>query len=102
MSKQRLIDANTFFGPDGRFATSGCVGYCEACHHWSKEGCRVILEAPTVDAVAVVHGKWHIDKSFMPFICTCSECGAVYDIDGAFEWHYCPICGAKMDGEKHD
>ena len=57
----------------------------------------VIRSMPTVDAVEVVHGRWSIDKSFMPFVCTCSECGAVYDIDGAFDWHYCPMCGAKMD-----
>lgn len=53
---------------------------------------------PAVDAVPVIHGHWDIDKSFMPFISTCSECGAVYDIDGAFEWNFCPNCGAKMDG----
>jgi rubrerythrin len=44
------------------------------------------------------HGHWIIDKSFMPFISTCSECGATYDIDGAFDWKFCPICGARMDG----
>ena len=53
---------------------------------------------PAVDAVPVIHGHWDIDKSFMPFISTCSECGAVYDIDGAFEWNFCPNCGAQMDG----
>lgn len=44
------------------------------------------------------HGHWIIDKSFMPFISTCSECGAIYDVDGAFEWKFCPICGTRMDG----
>lgn len=51
---------------------------------------------PRVDAVEVVHGRWDIDRSFMPFLSTCSECGAFYDVDGAFEWNYCPNCGAKM------
>ena len=44
-------------------------------------------------------GRWDIDKSFMPFVCTCSRCGAFYREDGAFEWRYCPTCGAKMDME---
>ena len=57
---------------------------------------------PAVDAVPVIHGHWDIDKSFMPFISTCSECGAIYDIDGAFEWNFCPNCGAQMDGDNND
>lgn len=57
-----------------------------------------LTSAPAADVVEIVHGHWNIDKSFMPFVCTCSECGAVYDIDGAFDWHYCPMCGACMDG----
>lgn len=57
-----------------------------------------LITAPAADVVEVVHGHWIIDKSFMPFISTCSECGATYDIDGAFDWKFCPICGARMDG----
>ena len=60
---------------------------------------QYIESIPTVDAVEVVHGRWDIDKSFMPFISTCSKCGACYDVDGAFDWNYCPNCGAKMDGD---
>lgn len=119
MSKQKLIDASTLFGPDGRFATSGCVGYCEACPHWSEEGCRVILDAPTVDAVPVAHGRWKdrfngkIDTPTPVY--ECSVCGkpALYkhcfELDLRCTMHqvrylspYCPNCGAKMDGEKHD
>lgn len=59
---------------------------------------KILDEQPTMDVVPIMHGHWDIDKSFMPFISTCSECGAVYDIDGAFEWNFCPNCGAKMDG----
>ena len=57
---------------------------------------------PSIDAVPIVRGHWNIDKSFMPFISTCSECGAVYDIDGVFEWNYCPNCGADMRGENNE
>lgn len=72
-----------------------------------------IDNAPTVDAVEVVHGQW-IDIQFNPIlksmVATCShckvrgnvrvksnECGfAVPDSD------YCPNCGALMDGKRED
>lgn len=98
MSKQRLIDANALVGPDGLFATRGCTGYCEACKLWSEEGCKVILEAPTVDAVEVVHGRWDDE-------CRCTACGWYgedwYKRD-VYYFDYCPNCGAKMDGENNE
>jgi len=51
-----------------------------------------IDNAPTVDAVRVVHGKWEAD----PCGWHCSECGG----DGRGGWNYCPSCGAKMDEEE--
>ena len=53
--------------------------------------------APTIDAMPVVHSSWdlHGDGSG-----TCRHCNhrarSCWDDDG---WmHYCPNCGAKMDG----
>ena len=54
----RLIDADTLVGADGLFAKRGCLGNCQHCGLWSAEGCCVIIEAQTVDAVEVVHGRW--------------------------------------------
>ena len=61
------------------------------------EGMGVVLDrvydAPTVDAVPIVHGHWTEESE-------CSQCGKyVYkgDID-----NFCPHCGAKMDGERKD
>ena len=66
---------------------------------------KIIEEAPTIEATPVVHGRW------MPTYHTyynrdgecriadewhCSKC----EIYSRNEWHYCPNCGAKMDGEK--
>ena len=59
---------------------------------------RLLDEIPAADVSPVRHAEWDIDKSFIPFVCTCSECCASYDADGAFEWNYCPNCGAIMDG----
>lgn len=43
-------------------------------------------------------GKWEIYVISMldGEGCRCSECG----FEGAPYWHYCPNCGAKMEGVK--
>ena len=67
-----------------------------------------IGKTPTVDAVEVVHGEWkdaHEIKSFrhtnIPVV-QCSKCECYFcDIINNHRWfyHYCPNCGAKMDGD---
>lgn len=58
-----------------------------------------VTNAPTIDAVSVVHGKW-IDRSdgIEGAWNYCSVCGEqaidLYD--------FCPNCGAKMDGERKE
>jgi hypothetical protein len=73
---------------------------------WLEE-CFEIVDAPTVDAVEVVHGKWeirpHLYRAFYPEYC-CSACGGwkhklAYEHEGM---NYCPNCGAKMDGGNED
>ena len=101
----KLINMDILVGKDGLFSKRGCPGNCQHCNLWTEEGCRVILEAPTVDAVEVVHGQWvkHTvageDFFGSPVLhtwaCNCSVCG----LDGRNETPYCPNCGAKMDFE---
>ena len=58
-------------------------------------GARKLMEdAPTVDAVEVVHGRWKI-VDFAGSV-QCSVCGEISD-----ESNYCPNCGAKMDGDEN-
>ena len=59
--------------------------------------CEQIIEAPTVDAVEVVHGRWIEYKDFME----CSECHSNwwYGDNDCYLFDYCPNCGAKMDGD---
>lgn len=56
-----------------------------------------IADAPTIDAVEVVHGKWKrkmVDDGFNADW-VCSECG--YRVMTDFvSYSYCPNCGAKM------
>ena len=58
---------------------------------------RLVIDAPTVDAVEVVHGRW------IP----CGGCG--YRCSNCDFWvafrslnNYCPNCGAKMDGDGNE
>ena len=60
---------------------------------------RLIEDLPTVDAAPVVHGRWvyeHDDPVLLP----CSVCG--YQVYRYNNTHYCPECGAKMDGERRE
>ena len=51
-----------------------------------------IDELPTYDVQEVKHGRWVKGKEWFE----CSVCG--YE-QGSAHWHYCPNCGAKMDGD---
>lgn len=64
--------------------------------------------APTVDAVVVVHAQWvglsdgYADGELVYDVWNCSECSYCID-DGTDDPtllpHYCPNCGAKMDAD---
>ena len=62
---------------------------------------HLIYNAPTVDAVPVVHGKWlpiiEVNEYGEPYQSGvyCSECGET----SIYEPNYCPNCGARMDAE---
>ena len=117
-NEKRLIDANALkdefrrYMAD-RFDRERCV---------SEENCitcgrvclfqRTINNAPTVDAVEVVHGYWidgynvdHIGRITEHTI-DCSVCDSVFKDDSREVVKYwkerfevCPFCGAKMDGD---
>ena len=57
----------------------------------------MVDEAPTVDAVEVVHGRWK--EPYRQWV-ECSECGTGYV---KYEtYNYCPNCGADMRGNDDD
>lgn len=59
-----------------------------------------IEQAFDVDAVPVVHGKWN---RILRGNYECSRCGcSPYYAESIYTLHYCPNCGAKMDGGKDD
>ena len=65
-----------------------------------------LADAPTVDAVPVVHGQWERFKTISGNIgVLCSTCGWKDYHHGRFKrnlFPYCPNCGAKMDLEVPD
>jgi hypothetical protein len=70
-----------------------------------------LADVPTVDAVEVVHGKWIEEREIPSYsnknipVVECSKCRCFFcDIINvhSFMYHYCPNCGAKMDGGNED
>lgn len=69
----------------------------------------MVDEAPTVDAVPVVHGRWAIDEEDIKWGNSlkkryCTNCGKRPHFDKENREFilsaHCPHCGAKMDGER--
>lgn len=67
-----------------------------------------VKNAPTVDAVEVVHGRWEYGKWEQGHWvkgnerCRCSVCHRDFAVDNLNIWHGCPQCLAKMDGGNED
>ena len=59
-----------------------------------------IAEAPTVDAVEVVHGRWIPINTIDKWRFQCDQCK--HYIDAGLDRNYCGNCGAKMDGGNED
>lgn len=66
----------------------------------------LVMDAPTVDAAPVVHGRWLSLDEYARKIgavieddvggwAYCSECGQ--PMREFYGWGYCPDCGARMD-----
>ena len=49
------------------------------------------------DVAPVIHAKWIIETWNNKEHYTCSNCQHVIDYEPCY--HYCPMCGAKMDKE---
>ena len=101
-NEKRLIDANAL---KERFKLR--IDWLEKDKHdeyttgiW--DGClydeKLIDEAPTVDAVEVVHGRWKYYHK--QNIAVCTNCSFERNLDADFgKAVSCPNCGAKMDGD---
>ena len=95
-TEKRLIDANALMGHIGEEYD---LNYGEIQTDPIKFF-QMVEDAPTVDAVEVVHGQWVSDKADILFHCSVCETqiSTDWDYDDLY-WNYCPNCGAKMDGD---
>ena len=57
-----------------------------------------LLGIPSADVVPVVHGRW-IEYQIPHVIC-CSNCDWATDA-AEKNFQYCPMCGARMDGDSN-
>lgn len=96
----RLIDADAFLKD---ILTAG-IGKTIIEYSESDIG-YMIRKRPTIDAAPVKHGRWDDSGRYVfpggSIAVRCSECGcsltaSEYKLN---KWNYCPVCGAKMDGE---
>ena len=115
--KKRLIDANALMDAfrkymAERFDSERCVSEenCMVCDRvclWR----RIVKDAPTVDAVEVVRGRWedeHGGKYANPrYRCSACKGKALYKFERDLLGNYkevqaltpcCPYCMAKLDG----
>ena len=99
-NEKRLIDANAL--KDGLSNLEASGG-----HIYYRQGMDDVLhkfmpsfidEQPTVDAVEVVHGRWH--DVALRYTEVKEECSVCHGVVRAHGFRYCPNCGAKMDEER--
>lgn len=83
-----------YFDPADQDYHIGFSSYClEYVFKWLSEEFE-IEDAPAADVVPVVHAQWIEDGSG---IIICPECKRGYNLHAKYT-HYCPSCGARMDG----
>lgn len=78
----------------------------EVCHMWEicskKLGCLGCLDfIASADVQKIKHGKWKLcyeDWRMQIAGDECSACGFQHYGTCISHYHYCPNCGAKMDG----
>ena len=90
-NEKRLIDANALFE-----AVSGIGKDIKRPRAVELACLCLIAEAPTVDAVEVVHGRWIEAEDGDGLVCSvCREdfCNIYLEVE---RFNYCPNCGAKM------
>lgn len=68
------------------------------------ECCMMVIHAPAVDAVEVVHGYWeNANNRPKTYIRKCSVCGKeAYFCGRGCSYKFCPNCGAKMQNVRVD
>lgn len=100
----RLIDADALIESVCHTADlGGWIG--DTLRQIKRLAVRYINSAPTIDAVSVVRGEWiHNPQIGWGETWVCSICGekTTSSFMGKPRYEYCPMCGARMDGERKE
>lgn len=87
------IDRDTVINKRRRMSEYDEAGWCVTCQAVSVED---IENTPSADVVEVVHSKWIKRNNER----RCPICHFFYMTNGTTVYNLCPMCGAKMDGER--
>ena len=86
MAKKRLIDADALIAlVMKRLKNPVIIGWL----------CRLIDEAPTIEAEPVRHGRW---EKTADGAALCTACKRKMN-PSQYGYAFCSLCGARMDGE---
>lgn len=73
-----------------------------------EKAAQMLEKLPAADVAPVVHGRWD-DSGRYTFpngetAVRCTNCGCALTESEyrLYNWNYCPVCGAKMDGGDND
>lgn len=91
-NEKRLIDAMATVTKISKRVTPLIEQGCHQQRVYS-EVLKCIAEAPTVNVVEVVHGRWENITGGMITLGDCSKCKVRQPVIGT---NYCKYCGAKM------
>ena len=74
----------------------GCISHAMHCPYLSGE--EILKPVESEDVQPIRRGHWEDSGNF--YFKKCSECGSKWDISITNNYfaHYCPRCGARMDG----
>ena len=107
-NKKRLIDADALADKLQQHRDFFVNAWCGFRNLPAQDKARVdeithciaeITNAPTIDAVPVVHGRWKYYHK--QNIAVCTNCSFERNLDADFgKAVSCPNCGAKMDGDE--
>lgn len=109
--EQRLIDANALWELMRTYDDYQGAKEAHDLELIHRDSILFAIEnAPTVDAVQVVHSSWSVfaemdlrERRTGKHILVCRECGHTEKIHHSDKMpNYCQNCGAKMDGGKAD
>lgn len=94
----RLIDADTILKADENSDKALVLGSGKALEIAYALLKKKVADAPTVDAVPVVHGRWGTGRFNLETGNYEKQCTRCRNFSKEYGKPYCPNCGAMMDG----